>query len=511
MNTSRHVMRVGAASIAAFVVLACAACTGGATALDRSGGELTPTPMTLTMVAGEDGWFMLPYVEQVADLSHGGMQVDLLPSNVTVARFGRSTEALVKAVRDGEVPLALVPARDLRPLGVTSLDALLAPFVIDSFAMEAALLQDDSLIAPMLHDVDELGVEGLGILPGPLVHPFGVKGPLLSAADFEGTTISASRGEIAERTLALLGAGFIVWEENGARMDNINGSLLPMSYVTGNGFHASGRSVTADVMMWPRPLVLIANRDALAALSAEQRAVLTSAVGATVPDLVGDFESDDLESSAVACGVGLTLPEAGADGIAGLRAAVRPLVEEIGATDIGAKVFARVEELRPSTPPQRPLECLPTPASWPTEVSTRLDGTYIADTTPDDLRAQGVRELDIIEENWGHYTLVVKDGRFAYTQKNALACTWGYGAWRMDDDLVRNTFEGGGGMAPNYALNKPGEDFVYHWTDFAGTLKLTLAMEVGPDDMAFTRVSDVPDVTALQAECRPPMAAFPDS
>ena len=364
----------------------------------------------------------------------------------------------------------------------------------------------------MLQDVDELGVQGVGILPGPLVHPFGVKGPLLSAADFEGTTISMSRGEIAERALALLGAGFIVWENNGARMDNINGSLLPLSYVTGNRFHAPGRSVTADVTMWPRPLVLIANRDALAALSAEQRAVLASAVGATVPDLVSDFERDDVESAAIACGVGLTLPEAGTANIAGLRAAVRPLVDEIGATDIGAKVFARVEELRPSTPPQRPLECLATPASWPTEVSNRLDGTYIADTTAEDLRAQGVPERDIVDENWGHWTLVVKDGRFAYTQENELACTWGYGAVAHERrPRSRTTFEGGGGIAPHGAVNKAGEDFVYRWTDFGGTLGLTLAMEDGPDDIAYTKVSDIPDVTALSKRCPPPQAAFPAS
>ena len=152
--------------------------------------------------------------------------------------------------------------------------------------------------------------------------------------------------------------------------------------------------------------------------------------------------------------------------------------------------------MRPS-PPQRPLVCIAKPASWPTEVSNRLDGTYTADTTADDLRAQGVPERDIVDENWGHWMLVVKDGRFAFTQENERACTWGYGAWRMDDDLVRTTFEGGGGIAPHGAVNKPGEDFVYHWTDFGGTLKLTLAMDDGPDDMAYTRVSDIPDVTAF--------------
>ena len=121
---------------------------------------------------------------------------------------------------------------------------------------------------------------------------------------------------------------------------------------------------------------------------------------------------------------------------------------------------------------------------------------------------QGVPERDIVDENWGHWTLVVRDGRFALTQENTLSCGWAYGVWRMDDELVRITMEGGGGIAPHGTVNGPGEDFVYRWTDFGGTLELTLAMEDGPPDQAYTRISEIPDVTAFPTRCPPPPAAF---
>ena len=39
---------------------------------------------------------------------------------------------------------------------------------------------------------------------------------------------------------------------------------------------------------------------------------------------------------------------------------------------------------------------------------TVLDGTYSSDTTADDLRAQGVPEIDVVPGNWGHWVLVVR-------------------------------------------------------------------------------------------------------
>jgi hypothetical protein len=369
-------------------------------------------------------------------------------------------------------------------------------------------LRDQDLTTPMLDEIGHLGVEGVGILPGPLVHPFGITHPLLAPADFDGARIAVGTGEVAAQTLTRLGATPVVSEFNGASLENTDGALLQLPSITGNSYHAPGRSVTADVTLWPRPLVVIANVKAVAALNDKQRGALHDAVASGIDGIVRTDEAMDVEAEGIGCGGGLSLPSAGRADLNALREIVRPVVAAIGATEVGAAVFARVDQLQGSISSAKPLVCIAKPDSWPTEASSRLDGTYTSDTTADDLRAQGIPEQDLVPENWGHWTLVVKGGRFAVTQEDESACTWAYGVWRMNDDLVRTTLEGGGGIAPYAAVSQPGEDFVYHWTDFGGTLKLTLAMHDGPYNMAYTRVSDVPKVTAFPARCTPPPAAF---
>ncbi|WP_345800467.1 hypothetical protein AAIB33_13440 [Microbacterium sp. AZCO] len=504
MSPAHHGTRfAAAAAMAGLIIAGCAACTVDATAADRAGGTPSPAPTTLR-IAGA-GWEVHEYADQLFEASGGRLQLDPMDWSETDSAFGWEAKYLIEAVKSGKVALAAVPAASLGDLAVASLDPLLAPFVVDSLAMEAKLLEDDDITSALLQDVPKLGVEAIGILPGSLAHPFGTSGPLLSASDFAGAPISTSRGQIVDRTFALLGTKFVEWEKNGARFDNIHGSLLPVMAIPDNDFHKAGRSVTADVTFWPRPVVIIGNTAALAALNQGERRTLSDVTRSSARSIVGGHAEDDRVGTAWSCGVGMTFPLAGKAAIDGLRAEVRPLIDEIAATDVGAKVFARIAELRPTTPPETPLHCIPTPANWPTKTSDRLDGTYIADVTRADRLAQGYPEYNIADEDWGHYTLVVKDGRFAITQQNDASCTWKYGAWRMNEHLVRETMEDGGGIAPNWVLDKPGMDFALHWTDFNGTLLLSPAVEAGPWETAFTRVSRVANLNAFPDECTPPL------
>ena len=342
--------RVVAGSAAIGLLFATAACSAAPGSLDRAGGQQVVAPTTLVMAAPAGEAEIGAYVANVARQSGGSLQIQVLSRDQTRSRVGLPTANIIDAVRTGDVPLALLPAKEFGALGVASLDALLAPFVVDSLSLEGQLLSDQEIIAPMLDGISALGVEGVGILPGPLVHPFGITHPLLAPKDFEGATIAVGAGEMAARTLALLGAGPVESNFNGARVDDFDGALLQLPAVTGNGYHAAGRSVTADVTLWPRPLVVIGNTDALAALTDEQRAVLHDAAEASVNGVVARQVAMDAEAADIGCSVGLTLPLAGRADLEELRAAVRPLVDEIAATDVGATVFARVDELRSIVP-----------------------------------------------------------------------------------------------------------------------------------------------------------------
>ena len=85
-----------------------------------------------------------------------------------------------------------------------SFDALHAPLLIDSYALERKALESP-LVREMLDGLEPLGVVGLGILPGPLRKPLGVS-RLVRPADYAGKTLAFQRSRVAERTLRALGA-----------------------------------------------------------------------------------------------------------------------------------------------------------------------------------------------------------------------------------------------------------------------------------------------------------------
>jgi hypothetical protein len=92
---------------------------------------------------------------------------------------------------------------------------------------------------------------------------------------------------------------------------------------------------------------------------------------------------------------------------------------------------------------------------------SRLDGVYRVTTT---MKRDGRRDPDPVPENYGTWTYVFARGHFAITQEDKLACTWGYGTFKVTPDRVSWTFTDGGGITPNNATNKPGEFFVFGWS-----------------------------------------------
>jgi hypothetical protein len=105
--------------------------------------------------------------------------------------------------------------------------------------------------------------------------------------------------------------------------------------------------------------------------------------------------------------------------------------------------------------------------------SSPLDGVYRVTTTAKDLLAAGTPAGDVVPENYGTSTFVFDRGRFASTQEDKQACTWGYGTFAVKGNRVEWSFTDGGGIAPNNALNKPGEFFVFGWSLYRDTLTLT--------------------------------------
>lgn len=77
--------------------------------------------------------------------------------------------------------------------------------LIDSYALELKVLQDERVVRPMLQSLDRLGLERVGVLPGPLRRPLGVQ-RLAAPRDWSGMRIGHAGGEQITASLRALGA-----------------------------------------------------------------------------------------------------------------------------------------------------------------------------------------------------------------------------------------------------------------------------------------------------------------
>lgn len=107
-------------------------------------------------------------------------------------------------VEADKVDLAAMATRGFDGAGVTSFEALHAPLLVDSYALQQKILQSP-LADSMLDGLRPLGVVGLGILPGPMHKLLGVW-RLVRPQDYRGKTITVSWSRVARETMRALGA-----------------------------------------------------------------------------------------------------------------------------------------------------------------------------------------------------------------------------------------------------------------------------------------------------------------
>jgi len=149
----------------------------------------------------------------------------------------------------------------------------------------------------------------------------------------------------------------------------------------------------------------------------------------------------------------------------------------------------------------------------PEATRTPLDGVWEVTMIPEDLRAIGTPESDIVPENYGAFVYVLDRDRFAFTQENEDACTWGYGKLKVWDHKMQWLFIDGGGISPNGAYNRPYELFVFGWSLYRDVLTLTpVKGAVSPPPTRakpWRQVSTTPSREHFSKRCPPPQAALP--
>ena len=480
--------------------LALAACGGH----DKAGG--TPATGTETIqVAMRDGSprLLTAYAEAVA-------RVAKVPTRVQPRTNWRSQEPdpetrTVADVRSGRLDFALVSARVLDTLGVDSFAPMVAPLAVDSLETQRRVLAS-GLAERALRTIGRLGVVGVAVLPGDLRHPLGITRPLLRPEDFAGAYIGVRASRMAKRTIEQLGAtaAYTVGDDFSG-YDGIESDLVSLESVRAD---VGAASLAADLTLWPRVLVLVANRPAWEQLDPARRDALRQAGRAALPEAIADLRASDADAYDVLCRRGrVSFARTTPADVDALRRAVAPVTRGLDLAAVAEIARLRAAGGEPAVHPG----CRPPARAKPGPV-TPVDGVWSFDSDEADARAAHLAEEDLTPENWGHHVLAFSRGRFAITQEDREACTWVYGTYRVRGHRVTWDVVDGGGHGPQNATNRPGEHFDYDWSLFKDTLRLARVPKAvsAPNFNVkpWRRIGDDPHKAPFSRRCPPPPAGL---
>ena len=401
------------------------------------------------------------WMEAVERLSDGRVRIELRSDwRSDEAEAERGTLADVRA---GKVDIAKIPARAWDTLGVKSFEALQAPMLVDSLELQRRVLSGP-LGAEMLDGVRSAGVEPVGVLPGPLRFPLGITRDLFGAADYRGAQVGSRPSAVAAATVRALG-GRYVDVAAGADVAGLDGFDASLADIEGFGYEAVARSVTADVVLWPRAVTLVINRDAWARLEPAQRSVLTRAAREALAPMLREFRSFHRGGVESLCSRGFPLVRAGAAGIDALRRAVQPVYRRLEADSVTRDALERILALKAGTPAE-PVASCPSAGPAPEPASGPLVGTWRTEATRA-LMAAADREVgESVADTYGDLTLILgADGRFEILNARFPGEQVGFGSWSARGGVL--AMEPGGTFAQGAGMT-----WRYEWTLFRGSLTL---------------------------------------
>jgi TRAP-type C4-dicarboxylate transport system substrate-binding protein len=464
--------------------------------------------LTLANFTGPS-WELDGFAGEVQRLSAGAMRIDI-QSRWRTHQVDFET-GLIGDVRAGKADLGAAGSEAWASVGVNSFRALNAPLLINSYALQDRVLRGP-MIGQMLQGLRPLGLVGIGVLPGPLRKPLGISRPLLKPSDYAGLRIGVQQSRVADATMRGLGAR-PVWFGSEAPVAGLGGIEQQISGIQGGEYDKAGRYLTANVSLWPRPLVLFASGKAWAGLTPAQRRILRQAVTGDQAAETNVVRGNERTDTAILCRRGqLRFLTASPAEVAALRRAVQPVYGQLERDAQTRRYIRQIEAMRQGISPEPAPGCAQVPRL--AGKAGPLDGVWQFTTTLADLRAlPGVGQGDIVPENYGTYTFVIDRGRFAFTQENRQACTWAYGSLTVTGDRFEQLVTDSGGIAPNGAVNKPGELFTFRWSLYRGMLTLyPVKGAVSPNPSLgkpWPRISTAPSARFLSKRCPPPAGALP--
>src|SRR6266511_5257345 len=196
--------RLATVALAAVAAVVAGGCSDGK-AGDKAGGAGEPVVLRMANAYGDlqTAPVIGHFVSQVKARSGGNLRVQIASTWGDYA--DDAEQQVVRAVAAGKADLGWTGARVLDTMGVTSFQALQAPMLIDSYALQQAVVASD-MPGQMLQGLDKVGVGGLGVLADGLRKPIAVKHPMRGVADWRGITVGTLKSQGQAQAIRSLGA-----------------------------------------------------------------------------------------------------------------------------------------------------------------------------------------------------------------------------------------------------------------------------------------------------------------
>ncbi len=319
---ARVTTRLAVFMLAVTAAVAATACSvDGDGGDDKAGGAGPPVELRLANTGADIAQTPAVeyFVERVDELSGGQVRIEVVDRVGGVrARRGAAGRHDVAA---GEVDLGWVGSRVFDTLGVESFQALTAPMLIDSYALENAVIES-GMTEEMMEGLDELGVHGLAVLADALRRPVSVDAPILEPADWRGTSFGTLKSDGQVEAIGALGGDpveiFGPHRRDALDDGTLEGFEFGLLLYSDPMWSSRAPYVAANVHLWPQMDVVLANPGRLDGLTSKQRGWLDEAArdAARRSAALADRDARALD---VACEGGARFAEASEADLAALR------------------------------------------------------------------------------------------------------------------------------------------------------------------------------------------------
>ena len=470
LSMKNQAYRIVAGSVlAAIVAVGCSAQGAG----DKAGGSGEPVVLQMATVNGDLGFTpQIQYlVDRVDELSEGNVRIEIA---YEVGSFAPVAEQkVVSGVADGKFDLGFAGTQVFESLGFNNFQALIAPMLIDSYALENSVIES-GVAEQMMQSLDDLGVTGLEVLAGALRKPVAVEGPLLGPDDWRGITFGIFKSDAqaeAVRALAatpsqVIGDSRDVALEQGS-IDGFESSLLAY---TKNAQQQEAPYVTANVNLWPQTLLVMGNPDVLEALSAEQRGWLQQAAD-DAADSSTDLVNTDEENLDAVCDAGGRLANASETEVAALEEEFESAYSALGQDPETSAFIEQIQVLKEATTPEAAL-VIPAGCTGKAPEQVAVEGS--APPYLNGVYRYTITKEDVIEHDMGDpddypstNTVTLDSGKFSVRGTHGRFS----GIYGIEDDQI--TFE-----VPKFGV---ANTFTFS-VDDEGNLHLTPGPLVDPGD-----------------------------